>query len=101
MSSEALKQAIEDGDKELSGRETKRNIAWFVIALMLFGTPLYLFLNAPDSVYQTSYAAIALIWFMTATVASNFIAGAMFAGRTVELQLQLEIAKAIQKSSNS
>jgi len=101
MSSESLKQAIEDGEKELGGRETKKNIAWFIITSMLFGTPLYLLMSAPDSVYQSSYAPMAVGWFMIAMVAGHFLSGSMFASRTVELQLQLEIAKEIQNSSKS
>ncbi len=101
MSNTSLEQAIENGEKELGGRETKKNIAWFIITSILFATPLYLLMNAPDSVYQSSYAPMAVGWFMIVMVAGHFISSSMFASRTIELSLQLEIAKEIQKNSGS
>jgi len=101
MSSESLEQAIENAEKELGGREGKKNIAWFIITTMLFGIPLYLFMNAPDSVYQSSYAPMAVGWFMIAMVLGHYASASMFASRTIELHLQLEIAKAIRNSSKT
>lgn len=105
MSVEMFERVIKETQTELDGRETRRLMAWAVIALFLFLVPVILLFNlSSDTVYGSSYAPIVIVWLLIALGISNVIATALIAPRTVELRLALATASSLLlllKSNNT
>jgi len=95
MSVESLEQIIEKSAAELERRPGRKNIAMLAMAFVLFLVPVYLFFNMESGVYQKSYAPVVVGWLMISVWISHVTTSALFVGRTIELQLSIETAKAI------
>jgi len=104
MSVESLEQIIEKSEAELEGRPGRKNIAMLAMAFVLFLVPVYLFFSMDSGIYKNSYAPVVVGWLMIAVWISHVTTSALFVGRTVELELSIETAKAIlglSKEKNS
>jgi len=65
------------------------------MAIVLFLVPVYLFFSMENNIYQHSYAPVVVGWLMIAVWMSHVTTSALFAARTVELELSIETAKAM------
>jgi len=95
MSLESLEQIIKKSEAELEGRPGRKNIAMLAMAFVLFLLPVYLFFSMDTGIYQHSYAPVVVGWLMIAVWISHVTTSALFVGKTVELELSIETAKAI------
>ena len=95
MSVESLEKIIEKSEAELEGRPGRKNIAMLAMAFVLFLLPVYIFFSMESGIYQQSYAPVVVGWLMIAVWISHVTTSALFVGRTVELELSVETAKAI------
>jgi len=95
MSVESLEKIIEKSEAELEGRPGRKNIAMLSMAFVLFLVPVYIFFSMESGIYQKSYAPVVVGWLMVSVWISHVTTSALFTGRTVELELSIETAKAI------
>jgi hypothetical protein len=95
MSVESLEQIIEKSEAELERRPGRKNIAMLAMAFVLFLLPVYIFFSMESGIYQKSYAPVVVGWLMISVWISHVTTSALFVGRTMELQLSIETAKAV------
>ncbi len=101
MNTEVLGLAINDVRKRIEGRNVARLIAGFIVAAIIFA-PVFMFIEPPvNGRFPTGTGALLVTWLGIAVLSGHAVAGALFACKTEELRLTLEMADAIMAISKA
>ena len=100
INTQALSAAIDSVKKRIEGRNLARIIGAFVVTAIIF-LPLLMFIEPPvNGKFASGTGALLITWLAIAGLSGHVVAGALFACKSEELVLILEMASSIVAISN-
>ncbi|MES0372001.1 MAG: hypothetical protein ABUK11_06940 [Mariprofundaceae bacterium] len=95
MNTETLNFAIGEVQKKIETRNKTKIIVTFILAALIFA-PIVLIIEAPSGGrFASGTGALLILWLAISTVIGHTVSGILFACKTDELNLSLEMANAI------
>jgi len=100
INTQALSVAIDSVKKRIEGRNLARVIGTFVVAAIIF-LPILTFIEPPvNGKFATGTGALLITWLAISGLSGHVVAGVLFACKSEELVLMLEMANSVIAISN-